>query len=231
MHPRRHPSVPQCRQPCRGCGWNRSGAPGIVGSLRSVHGRQQRPDPGSGSRLADRVVPAQPRAVPPSVRPDRSGRVLLPADRVAQPDRVLRRAPAGVQHHLADQPGARAARHRRPAGAAVRAGHRSRHGGQRGATERSLDPVAEPPGGAGVRPRCRRGGPDGAAGCSVRGGSSGDAAWRGGVHRARARGHAPGNAALHVASPAARPQASTRRSGLRARRYPAGRETVRNPRR
>ncbi len=59
--------------------------------------------------------------------------------------------------------------------------------------------------------RRRRGGSGGAARCAVRRGSSGDAARRGGLHRARARGDAPGDAALHVA-----PAARTSRSGSRS---------------
>ena len=51
------------------------------------------------SRVVDWYLP-QPRAVRGDLRSDRSGGVLLAADRAAQSDRVLRGAPAGVQRHL-----------------------------------------------------------------------------------------------------------------------------------
>ena len=56
------------------------------------------------------VVPAQPRALARAVRPARRRRVLQPADRAAPPDRVLRRAPAGLQLQHAGEEGRSAAR-------------------------------------------------------------------------------------------------------------------------
>ena len=96
----------------------------------------------------------------------------------------------------------------------LRAGHRSRRRSARVAARRR-ERVARSTGGPAIRRRvrpvgraraaARRGGPAGRAGAGQ---------GRGRVHPARARGHAPGNAALHVASGAARRQEASR--GLRA---------------
>ena len=81
-----------------------------------------------------------------------------------------------------------------------------------------------------VRRRRRRGGSVGAARCAVRRGSAGDAARRSHLHRARARGDAPGDAALHVAPAAARAQAEADRPRpTRSVAHPSRRDVVRIP--
>ena len=164
-----------------------------------------------------RLVLAEPRAIAGAVRSARRRGVLQPADRPAPSDRVLRRPPAGLQLQHAREDGARRRRastprletlfargidpseDRRPDGAAAHVSGPSRDDG------------------AAVR---RRGRPPRARGAGARRsrspGRSAARPRRGGVHDPRARGDAPGDAALHVASPAARAEAAA--AGYRPRR-------------
>src|SRR5258708_4750187 len=79
----------------------------------------------AGSRSSDGVVPPQPRAVAGALRPPLRKRVLRAADRLAPSDRLLRRAPAGVQLQYAGEKGAGPAEYRRAARSAVRTWDRS----------------------------------------------------------------------------------------------------------
>ena len=173
-----------------------------------------------------RLVSAQPRAVRGDLRSDRSGGLLQPADRAAQPDRVLRGAPAGVQRDRVPAPRARAPAGRRAARAAVRARHRSGHRSVGRPAQRRVHRRGR---------RATRSAPSRRA-CDeavlARDGAlpTGPGAARRALHRARARGDAPGDAALHVASAAVRaearrlgPRFSTterRRSGIADRTSP-----------
>ena len=104
----------------------------------------------------DRLVPAQPRAIARDLRPDRSGRVLLAADRAAQSDRVLRRTPAGVQRHLVAEARARSCRastngsRRCSRAASIRTARSSRAAQRRGDTRGRRATRCSP------SPRCRR---------------------------------------------------------------------------
>ena len=157
----------------------------------------------------DRLVPPEPRAIARDLRSHRSVRLLLAADRAPQPDRLLRRASAGLQHHRVDQARARTAAGRSAAREAVRARHRSRQRGRRRAAQRRADAVAVARRSARVR-RSRRRGHRRRARRRRRFGRRGPsrhAPGRGALHGARARSDAPGDAALHVAPAAVRPEA------------------------
>ena len=104
-----------------------------------------------------RLVPAQPCAFARDLRSHRSCGVLLAADRAPQSDRVLRRAPAGLQHHLADAARPRRAARRSAAGEVVRARHRSRQRRARRAAQRRGHDVAVARRGARLRAPRRRG--------------------------------------------------------------------------
>ena len=145
-----------------------------------------------------RLVPPQPRADRGDLRSDRSGGVLQPADLAAQPHRLLRGAPAGLQRDRVPAARARAAAGGRAAREAVRARHRSRDRGRppcRAAARRPCGRRATRSAPSRARatrpssPRWRRCRP-------------GRVAARRALHRARARGDAPGNAPLYVASAA-----------------------------
>ncbi len=151
-------------------------------------------------------------AVARAVRSDRSRGVLHPADCPAQSDRVLRRPPAGVQPDLSRQARVSADRaSRTPSGS------------------NSCSPAASirTP----KRPPCRAAAPRPCGPRATRSSRSASAPtqlvvdallhgafdlegrvhpamqrWRSDLHGARARGDAPGDAPVHVASPAARPR-------------------------
>ena len=163
--------------------------------------------------------------------------VLHAADRASQPDRVLRGAPAGIQRDRVPQARARSARastsgSKRCSPAASIPRPWSRRAAQRrchavaGSRKRSW-PSAHAADEA-VLSRAR------ATHRSSR--IARDASRRSHLHGARARGDAPGDAALHVAPPAARHKRKPSRSHLRARwrarraatsvRIPAGAATL-----
>ena len=109
------------------------------------------------TRQAVRLVSPEPGAVGGDLRPDRSGGVLQPSDLAAQPDRVLRRAPAGVQRDRVPAPRARPAAGRRAAREAVRARHRSGDRGVGRAAQRRVHDLAVARRGPRLRARVRRG--------------------------------------------------------------------------
>ena len=159
----------------------------------------------------DFLVPAQPRALARAVRHAARAGVFQPADCAASSDRFLRRTPAGVQFQHPREKGARPGQHRPRSRSVVRARHRSaRIADQRLGRARPGMAVAR------RRPAvCRRSRRARARCPDARGsGSAGRSAARSrgsGVLHPRARGDAPGDAALHVASPRVRRETCARR--------------------
>ena len=137
------------------------------------------------------------------------------------PDRVLRGASAGIQHHCVPASRSRRAARRRAAREAVRARHRS---GERRGRRAAHGPSTVWPRrdevlafAAAVDDAVREALAHAEFDEAVRRCGAGEGA----VHRARARSDAPGDAALHVASPAARPEESSAEPPLRVRRRSA----------
>ena len=161
-----------------------------------------------------------------ALRSDRAVGLLFAAHRAAQPHRVLRRPPAGLQRDRVS------ASRARPAAASTRASSSCSRAA-------SIPKPSRPPSRAAARRPCGRR----ATKCARLRGRADDAVvaasrWSqrrpamraaGALHRARARGDASGDAALHVASPAVR-----RRSGVAdrtaVRDYGAWRGRDRRPR-